>query len=142
MDIFIGNLPRTITARQLVCFLEECLQPHGFSKITGAPVLSCRVRTNSRATHAFVVFRSQAMADAVTCRTRILGGRKLRTGAAKRTRVQPLGISAEFKCRGLQLCAEWPPYELTCLWQSNSGVSLQVSLSPSQLPFASVILHT
>ncbi|CAN0070017.1 unnamed protein product, partial [Ectocarpus sp. 12 AP-2014] len=44
-----------------------------------------------------------------------------------------MGTSPGFRCGGLQLCVQWPPGDLTCLWAVKSGVTFQICrTSPSQ----------
>ena len=118
--------------RQL--YVRNFLQRRGFDEDdAGLPVLKCTVRSrsHSRKTYAFVVVRSKQMADAILYASHSLGGRSLLTGPSKHSRRQRVGISPGFDCRSFQLCAEWPPGELTCLWEVSSCVSFQVSRCPT-----------
>ncbi|CBN78124.1 RNA-dependent RNA polymerase 1 [Ectocarpus siliculosus] len=37
-----------------------------------------------------------------------------------------MGTAPGFSCGGLQLCVQWPPGDLTCLWVVKSGVTFQI----------------
>lgn len=78
-------------------------------------------------TFAFVMLRSRDFAEVLqNCASLEFGGRKLRVKPPRAAFRRPMGIAPGFKCGGLQLCAEWPPGELTCLWAVTSDVTFQV----------------
>lgn len=126
VEIFVGNVPHGSLAQDLVKFLLKLLP----SDSTGASVLRCEVKRNRKSTFAFVRLRSGEVAEDLrhNCGTLVFGGRPLRIKPAKATFRRPMGTQPGFACGELQLCAEWPPGELTCLWAVNLDVKFQVNM--------------
>ena len=74
-----------------------------------------------------MTLRSMEIAEALqSCASLVYGGRKLRVKPRRAAFRRPMGTAPGFKCGGFQLCAEWPPGELTCLWAATSDVKFQV----------------
>lgn len=78
-------------------------------------------------TFAFVTLRSTEIAEALQNHARLVfGGRELKVKPSRAAFRRPMGTAPGFQCGGFQLCAEWPPGELTCLWEKTSEVTFQV----------------
>lgn len=127
VEICIRNVAIGTKAVQLAAHLNLVLVREGFSVDEGSLVLECLVQSkpNSPVTYAFV---SRKVATAIIA-TRHNGfrGRQFSAEISKSRKVQqPVAGSPGFGCLAFQLCAEWPPNELTCLWEATSRVSFQV----------------
>lgn len=129
VEIFVGNVPHGTKAVDLVKFLHGkvlLLLPPSPTTPTEAPILRCQV-VKKGSTFAFVTLRSREIADALQhCRGLVFGGRDLRVKPPRASFQRPMGTAPGFKCGAFQLCAEWPPGELTCLWAVTSEVTFQV----------------
>lgn len=128
VDVFVGNVPHGTRAPDLVNYLHAKILLFSSSTTTSteAHILRCEVMRKG-STFAFVTLRSREIAEALQdCAGLEFGGRMLRVKPSKATFQRRMGIAPGFKCGGFQLCAEWPPGELTCLWAVTSEVKFQV----------------
>lgn len=129
VDIFVGNVPHGTKAADLVKYLHGkalLLSPTTATTPTKAPIVRCQVKKKG-STFAFVTLSSREIAEALqNCTSLVFGGRELRVKPARAEFQRPMGTAPGFECGGLQLCAEWPPGELTCLWAAESEVTFQV----------------
>lgn len=136
-EIYVGNVLHGTLAPDLVKYFHgEVVTRRLTSDSTGASILRCQVKRKHRGnTFAFVTLRSREIAEALMSgESLIFGGRRLNIGPSKAKFKRPVGVEPGFKCGGFQLCAEWPPGELTCLWAVKSGLKFQVSRSiPARL---------
>lgn len=128
MEVYVGNVPHGTEARDLVNYLhgQVLLLLSSTAPPAEAPILRCEV-FKRRSTFAFVTLRSREVAEALqNCASLVFGGRPLRVKPPRVAFRKPMGTARGFKCGGFQLCAEWPPGELTCLWAVQSDVTFQV----------------
>lgn len=140
MEIFIGNVPHHTKAKDLAMALESILEssmpysfmgPLGFSQRTPkGHILRCCVRRKGSRTFAFVMLRSEAGAQALQSASPQFGGRRLHIKPSKAVAHKGLVMTEWFPCKGFQLCADWPPGKLTCVWEvTSSQVAFQVRYS-------------
>eukprot|EP00752_Nemacystus_decipiens_P006552 g5899.t2 len=133
VEIFVGNVSHGTKAADLVKYFQNkalSFSPPSTTS-TEASILRCQLK-KTRSTFAFVTVRSIELAEALqNCASLVFGGRKLTVKPAKARFQRPMGTAPGFTCGGLQLCAEWPPGELTCLWAVKSEVTFQVSRTSS-----------
>ncbi len=128
MEVFVGNVPHGTRAPDLVNYLHAKVLLLSSSTMTSteAHILRCEVKRKV-STFAFVTLRSREIAQALQdCTDLVFGGRTLSVRPSKATFQRRMGTAPGFKCGGFQLCAEWPPGELTCLWAVESEVKFQV----------------
>lgn len=118
--MFVGNVPHGTLAPDLVTYLHAKVLSLLPRNPTAASILRCEVK-RGKSTFAFVTLRTREIAQALQhC------GTPLRIKPATATFRRPMGVEPGFECGELQLCAEWPPGELTCLWAVKSDVKFQV----------------
>lgn len=142
--MYVGSVPVRTTAGQLALHLHAFFRREGLGDDARPPILKCMVQTKKRSpiTYAFVRLRSEKLATAIIGARVTFGGRELSMKRSKSPTVKPVGSSPGFECLAFQLCAEWPPNELTCLWEATSGVSFQVSCCrPMFLTFSRIFRY-
>ncbi|CAB1112421.1 unnamed protein product [Ectocarpus sp. CCAP 1310/34] len=131
VEVYIGNVPHGTLAPDLAKFLQgSVLRLSSPSPaLATTSILRCEVKRNAKATFAFVVLRSREIADVLqSYEDLVFGGRTLRIRPSKARFRRPMGTAPGFRCGGLQLCVQWPPGDLTCLWAVKSGVTFQVKV--------------